>query len=143
MFYSLSFTYHPGLASVKCDSYRDVTNNDNDDDSGNVTRECCWDLSDGSTKCKSYNLDHDTLDALVESGDEEYQHLQNATGHWVRGHGQSPLVCMCIAGLTAALRPPATKTWPGRAREPRLPRAAPLARGEAFRRVVPTQFTVY
>ena len=88
----LCFTYHPGLASVKCDSYRNVTNNDDDDDSGNVTRECCWNLLDGSTKCELYNLDHDTLDALVESGDEEYQHLQNATGHWVRGHGQSPLL---------------------------------------------------
>ena len=45
--------------------------------------ECCWDLQDGTTKCKRYNLDRDTLDALVRSGDEEYQHLQNATGHWV------------------------------------------------------------
>lgn len=104
MLYSLSFTYHPGLASAKCDfwnvtnNYRmshyrtNVTNNDENDDSGNVTRECCWILPDGSEECKLYNLDHDTLDALVESGDEEYQHLQNATGHWVRGHGQSPLL---------------------------------------------------
>ena len=68
-----------GLASVKCDSYRNVTN----DDGRNVTG-CCWDLPNWTKKCESYNLDHDTLNALVKSGDEEYQHLQNATGHWTK-----------------------------------------------------------
>lgn len=34
-------------------------------------------------ECRRYQLDNFTLTALVESGDEEYQHLQNSTGHWV------------------------------------------------------------
>ena len=53
---------------------------------------CCVTSEDGdSEKCHDYNLDNYTLDALVESGDGEYQHFQNDTGHWVRRHGQSAL----------------------------------------------------
>ena len=58
---------------------------------------CCFTEKDPSRKnyrvekCPIYNLDNFTLDALVEGGDEEYQHFQNATGHWVRRHCQSAL----------------------------------------------------
>ena len=52
---------------------------------------CCFTKSKGKEKCRAYQLDNYTLTALVESGDEEYQHFQNATGHWVRRHGQSAL----------------------------------------------------
>ena len=52
---------------------------------------CCFTESNGEEECRAYQLDNYTLTALVESGDEEYQHFQNATGHWVRRHGQSAL----------------------------------------------------
>ena len=64
-----------------------------DDEDG----ECCFTQKnpgkDGyrEEKCRYYDLDNYTLTALVESGDEEYQHFQNATGHWVRRHCQSAL----------------------------------------------------
>eukprot|EP00964_Phaeocystis_antarctica_P056817 scaffold33566_cov46-Phaeocystis_antarctica.AAC.2 len=47
------------------------------------TAEDCWTRPDGTTKCRDYNLDNYTLDALVDSGAEEYQHLQDANGSWV------------------------------------------------------------
>ena len=42
----------------------------------------------GEEKCREYQLDNYTLTALVESGNVEYQHFQNATGHWVRRLGR-------------------------------------------------------
>ena len=47
---------------------------------------CCftYDIGRSEEECRRYPLDDYTLTALVDSGDEEYQHLQNATGHWVR-----------------------------------------------------------
>ena len=49
---------------------------------------CCFTLKDSEEECRGYQLDNYTLTALVESGNEEYQHLQNATGHWVRRLGR-------------------------------------------------------
>ena len=75
---------------------------------------CCFTKNDGSEKCRRYQLDNFTLTALVESGDEEYQHLQNSTGHWVTtacGHRVPcarsspfcghPSTCVAILGHSA------------------------------------------
>ena len=64
-----------------------------DDEDG----ECCFTQKNNGRegyreeKCRYYDLDNYTLTALVESGDEEYQHFQNATGHWVRRLSKCPL----------------------------------------------------
>ena len=104
----------PGLASTTCDRITSSTTCHNEthttphgkdsdaskigecvlDDSKKECSDgcCCVTSGDGdSENCHDYNLDNYTLDALVESGDEEYQHFQNDTGHWVRRHGQSAL----------------------------------------------------
>ena len=99
----------PGLASTTCDritssttchneTHRTPHGKDSDaskigecvlDDSKKECSDgcCCVTSGDGdSENCHDYNLDNYTLDALVESGDEEYQHFRNDTGHWVRRH---------------------------------------------------------
>ena len=55
----------------------------------------------GEEKCREYQLDNYTLTALVESGNEEYQHFQNATGHWVRRLGRK--VCPALVGVLVAI----------------------------------------
>ena len=47
---------------------------------------CCFTENVGRSEeeCRRYQLDNYTLTALVDTGNEEYQHFRNATGHWVR-----------------------------------------------------------
>ena len=63
---------------------------------------CCFTKNDGSEECRRYQLENFTLTALVESGNEEYQHLKNSTGHWVRRF----LIKKC------ALHPQHSLCWP-------------------------------
>ena len=62
---------------------------------------CCFTEKNSEEECRRYQLDNYTLTALVESGNEEYQHFQNATGHWVRRLGRKvcpALVAQCACG---------------------------------------------
>ena len=67
-----------------------VLDNYGEEDEDKCSDDCCCftRVSKGvlHEKCRAYRLDNYTLIALMESGDEKYQHLQNETGHWVRRH---------------------------------------------------------
>jgi hypothetical protein len=65
---------------------------------------CCFTENVGRSEeeCRPYQLDNYTLTALVESGDEEYQHFQNATGHWVR---RLVKVCPALAAVLVGPHP--------------------------------------
>ena len=74
-----------------------------DDSQKKCSDGCCCFTIQGTSKeeCREYQLDNYTLTALVESGNEEYQHFQNATGHWVRRLGRKvcpALVAQCACG---------------------------------------------
>ena len=62
---------------------------------------CCFTEKNSEEECRRYQLDNYTLTALVESGNEEYQHFQNATGHWVRRLGRK--VCPALVGVLVAI----------------------------------------
>ena len=86
-----------GLGMTTCDRITSTTVCHNETHDPEQLGKCVFDDEDGECcftqkypgregyrkeKCRYYNLDNYTLTALVESGNEEYQHFQNATGHW-------------------------------------------------------------
>ena len=64
-----------------------VLDNYGNEDEDECSDGCCCFTSDvgkSEETCRLYLLDNYTLTALVDTGNEEYQHFRNATGHWVR-----------------------------------------------------------
>ena len=72
-----------------------------DDSEEECSDGCCCFTKGTKEECRGYQLDNYTLTALVESGNEEYQHFQNATGHWVRRLGRK--VCPALVGVLVAI----------------------------------------
>ena len=70
----------PGLAEAGADCTEDSSK------PGEV--ECCFVDPSGKPepKCETYKTEF-ALDSLVDSGAEEYQHLQDGTGAWVQRRG--------------------------------------------------------